>query len=198
MSPVTTPVGQPLPGASFAQGSKRFFRGYVHFSGRASRSEFWWAMLCMLLLCAVAYAPMFILAFAMEAGIGADPGNPNAALDGLGTALLWFIGLMVFAMLVALALALPSLAVMWRRLQDAGFHGAFTLLSFVGLGIVPLVMCFFESNPEGARFDPSYRQQAMTSWAQGQQPGYPAPGYAPQPQSYGGLSYGGQPYGEQR
>ena len=40
----------PLYGATFGQAVKRFFKNYVKFSGRASRSEFWFAYLFTILV----------------------------------------------------------------------------------------------------------------------------------------------------
>lgn len=39
------PLDQPLYGATIGQAFVRFWKKYVVFSGRASRSEFWWAVL---------------------------------------------------------------------------------------------------------------------------------------------------------
>ncbi|MEV7527244.1 DUF805 domain-containing protein [Agrococcus sediminis] len=191
MSTSAVPVGQPLPGASFGQSVRRFFQGFLVFSGRASRSEFWWAMLFTFLVSLLSQVPFWIawIGFMMQAvsveaaGVGADQ---EALLAPLGAMFGWLALLVV----VSLALAVPTYAVMWRRVQDAGFHGAFALLSLVGLGIVPLVMCFFPSNPLGARFDRGATAQA---WDAGQpslaQP-YAASGYGA-PAAYGqGGGYG--------
>ncbi|SMX99480.1 Protein of unknown function (DUF805) [Brevibacterium aurantiacum] len=48
----------PLYGASFGQAVKRFFKKYTHFSGRASRSEFWWMALFAFL---VQLIPMILI-----------------------------------------------------------------------------------------------------------------------------------------
>lgn len=148
------PLGQPLHGASFGIAVKRYFRGYVGFSGRASRSEYWWTFLFTFLVGLVVGAP-YIVAWSMFAaqvfaGDDLDGLAPGASLASTGALM---AACLVLLLLVNLALLLPSLAVMWRRLQDANFHGAFSLFALAGLGIVPLIMCFFESNPEGIRFD---------------------------------------------
>jgi len=46
-APAREPATLDLPfyGASFGASVRRFFRKYAVFTGRASRSEFWWAML---------------------------------------------------------------------------------------------------------------------------------------------------------
>ena len=36
---------QPVTGCSFKDAIIRYWKGYVRFRGRASRSEYWWAML---------------------------------------------------------------------------------------------------------------------------------------------------------
>lgn len=194
------PVGQPLHGASFGQAIKRFFQGYVQFSGRASRSEFWWAMLFSFLVSLVAQIPFWIayvgvIARAIDAenaGVGSTV-DPSYVLAPLGAMLGWLALLLV----VSLALLLPTYAAMWRRLQDANFHGAFALLSIVGFGIVPLIMCILPSNPAGVQYDPAYRA------ASGQGYGQPV-GFAPPPQPYGQAPFGqapsgqpSQPYGQQ-
>jgi uncharacterized membrane protein YhaH (DUF805 family) len=206
------PVGQPLYGASFGQAVQRFFRGYVKFSGRASRSEFWWAYLLVTVLTLVAQIPFWIAwirfmaeAMALEASPGAAA-DSDAMLAAMGPMLGW-MGVML---LVVLALFLPYLAVQWRRLQDANFHGAFALLNIISLGIVPFVMSFFPSHPAGVRFDPTFSQQ--TAFA-GPEPAFGQPVYQPVPgqlpygqapgaeassPAYGGATYGGQPYGAQQ
>ncbi|WP_425845334.1 DUF805 domain-containing protein [Agrococcus sp. TSP3-2-1] len=186
------PVGQPLHGASFGQAIKRFFQGYVQFSGRASRSEFWWAMLFTTVISLVAQIPFWIayvglVARAIDAeraGAGSTV-DPSYVLAPLGAMLGWLALLLV----VGLALLLPTYAVMWRRLQDANFHGAFALLSVVGFGIVPLIMCILPSNPAGVQYDPAYRAMYGQGYAQPWQPGQ---------QPYGQAPYGQQPHGQQQ
>lgn len=209
-SSTTVPVGQPLHGASFGQAVARFFRGYVQFSGRASRSEFWWAMLFTSLVSLGVQIPFWIVwAIFMTRVVGSaaasntDPANFSGMpqeVAGLMGGLLLMVGLLV---LVSLAITLPSIAVMWRRLQDANFHGAFALLSLVGFGIVPLILCFFESNPAGIRFDPGFAGQGGAAYGQLQRYGQPfAQPYGEPAQPYGqpygqpGQLYGQQPYGQ--
>lgn len=191
------PVGQPLHGASFGQAIKRFFQGYVKFSGRASRSEFWWAMLFGFLISLVAQIPFWIAyvqlivrTIELDERLGSNT-PPDAILGPLGAMLGWLALLLV----VSLALLLPTYAAMWRRLQDANFHGAFALLSIVGFGIVPLILCIFPSNPAGVQYDPAYR--ALYGQGYGQPAGFAPPGQPYAPQQYG-QQYGQQPYGEQQ
>lgn len=195
MSTTAVPVGQPLHGASFWQAVTRFWKGYVTFSGRASMSEFWWAMLFTFVVALLAQVPLWISYVAlMVQAIGLDQTDPTADPTAVLGAMFAMFGWLIPIMLVTLAIMLPSLAVMWRRLQDANFHGAFALLQIVSLGIVPLIMCLFPSRPEGIRFDPAYRAQLAAYYGYGQQ------AYGQQPyaqQAYGQQAYGQQPYTQQ-
>ena len=55
----------------------------------------------------------------------------------------------------ALAIVVPSLALIWRRLHDTNRSGGYfflALIPFVG-SIILLVFMLLDSNPAGARFD---------------------------------------------
>ena len=198
----TVPVGQPLYGASFGVSIKRFFKGYVMFSGRASLSEFWWAMLFTFLLALVVQIPFWVVWVAfMTQAVAADAASAPVSDSGMLALSGGMLAVIAVMAVVSLAIVLPTYAVMWRRLQDANFHGAFMLLSLVGLGIVPLVMCALPSNPEGIRFDPAYSGHlpygygppAAASPAYGQPALY---GPAASSPAYGQPAYGQQPYGQ--
>lgn len=184
------PVGQPLPGVSFGTAVKRYFKGYVVFSGRASRSEFWWAQLFTFIITLIPLVFMFIAMFGMlGAMVAAAASEDEAAMIAsatAGTGGMFLSALLV--LVVSLPLILPTYAVMWRRLQDANFHGALSLLSLAGFSIVPMIMCIMPSSPEGIRYDPAYRAQYAAQYAQGQA------AYGQQP--YAQPGYGQQPYGQ--
>ncbi|MGC5076273.1 DUF805 domain-containing protein [Agrococcus sp. DT81.2] len=196
----TVPVGQPLYGASFGQSIQRFFQGYVKFSGRASRSEFWWAMLFTFLLALVVQIPFWVVWVAfMTQAVAAETASTPVSDSGLLALSGGMLAVIAVMAVVSLAIVLPTYAVMWRRLQDANFHGAFMLLSLVGLGIVPLVMCALPSNPEGVRFDPAYSGQIAYGYQPAASPAYGQPvlyGPAASSPAYGQQPYGQQPYGQ--
>lgn len=80
--------------------------------------------------------------------------DSNAAVNAYQDAHMGqIIAILIGLALVSLLTWLATLAVSWRRLQDAGFHGAFWLLSLNGLSIVPFVMYFFPSSPNGLKYD---------------------------------------------
>ena len=85
---------------------KSFFKGYVDFTGRSTRSEYWWIWLTNMILLVPFYSVYFKAL--------ANPRN-EAALMALG-------GIAIIYMIFGIALFLPGLALTVRRLRDAGFH----------------------------------------------------------------------------
>ena len=94
---------------------KNFFKGYVDFEGRSTRSEYWLVWLTNILLLIPFYSAYFDVIFSEEN-------------DG---ALLVFGGLAIIYMIFGLALFLPWLALTVRRLRDAGFHWALIFVGFI-------------------------------------------------------------------
>jgi uncharacterized membrane protein YhaH (DUF805 family) len=151
-------LSRPLYGASFMQATKRFFKSYAKFSGRASRSEYWWVTLFVFLIELVPLVLLLGGAIIMAATSTYDPytyetTSPNGfglLLVILGYALLIIIGL---------ALLIPSIAITWRRLHDGNFAGPFYflgLIPYVG-ALVLLVFTVLPSKAEGRRFDAELR-----------------------------------------
>lgn len=139
-------LNRPLYGASFGEASKRFFKNYANFKGRASRSEYWWAQLMIFLLQLIPWI-LYIIGLPMML-ISSQTGAPNG-----GGIALFAIGL-ILIILVGLAVLIPSIAIAWRRLHDANFAGPFWFLSLTSVGsIIVLVFTILPSKPEGRRFD---------------------------------------------
>jgi uncharacterized membrane protein YhaH (DUF805 family) len=123
----------PLYGATFGQAIARFFRSYARFSGRASRSEYWCVQL------AVAAVAIFCVAIVAVAG------DPSA----LGR-----MSLVPVAVFV-LVCALPSWALLVRRLHDADLSGwmcLLLLLPYIG-SVLAIVFGVLPPKPLGERFD---------------------------------------------
>ncbi|WNS72811.1 DUF805 domain-containing protein [Streptococcus sp. DTU_2020_1001019_1_SI_AUS_MUR_006] len=108
------------------QAYKNFFKGYVDFTGRSTRSEYWWIWLTNILLLIPLYSAYFNAIF--------SEGEEGAFL-ALG-------GLAIVYMIFGLALILPMLALTVRRLRDAGFHWALIFVHFIPVvgGIALLVL----------------------------------------------------------
>ena len=136
------PLDAPLRGASFGQAFSRFFKKYVTFHGRASRSEFWWWFLANFIISGVLY------------GISYTMGTPMTTNEsGVPTPV--YTAALIPYTLWGLATFIPWLALAWRRLHDANRSGGWWfigLIPFVGW-IILLVFFLLPPVPEGARFD---------------------------------------------
>jgi uncharacterized membrane protein YhaH (DUF805 family) len=140
------PLWAPYYGAPFPIAVKRFFKKYATFSGRASRSEYWWwtlvsvgvGVVLNLIVGAGAAATTTASSFSSTAAPG-----PGATF---GTILLVIWGL---------ATVVPSLALSVRRLHDGNFSGWLLLVGLVPFlgAIALLVFMILPSNPAGQRFD---------------------------------------------
>jgi len=141
--PVTdqAPTGSPLAPrkVSFGQAISRFYGNYANFSGRASRSEYWFAWLYSSLV----GLPLYRLAFP---SIDPDTGLPIPNMLWLGIMSLWFLANLV-----------PSLAVLWRRFHDVNKSGGYyfmALIPIVGAILVLIALCK-DSDAQQNRFGPA-------------------------------------------
>jgi uncharacterized membrane protein YhaH (DUF805 family) len=140
------PLWAPYYGAPFQAAVKRFFKKYATFSGRASRSEYWWWTL-------VAVAVSIVLNIIIGAGGAAT--TTASSLSGTPApgpgATVGYVLLVIWG----LATIVPSLALSVRRLHDGNFSGWLLLLVLVPFlgAIALLVFMILPSNPAGQRFD---------------------------------------------
>lgn len=167
MSAASPPLSPPLPGASFGQAISRFFRKYATFRGRASKSEFWWVALFLFL---VALVPNTLLAIGLTSGLvhsfgervpvsaGTDPdtaalvgyAHPPLLDDPTAMALIP-LGALLGGILFA-ALAVPTLALVWRRLHDAGLAGPWFLVTLLPVvGVLFFLVLMLQPTARGAR-----------------------------------------------
>jgi uncharacterized membrane protein YhaH (DUF805 family) len=93
--------------------ARRPLLNYAKFSGRASRAEFWWFCLFMLLFFTAAWIVLFAIAATVE-GPGSQPSVTVMGSIGVGGAAL---------ILLYLAVLVPSIAVQVRRLHDINRSG---------------------------------------------------------------------------
>ncbi|MDZ8170698.1 DUF805 domain-containing protein [Microbacterium xanthum] len=146
MTNASASLSQPLYGATFGQAFTRFWKKYATFTGRASRSEFWWWYLAYLLISTVLSIVLTILAFAGATFDGPTTATTPGPLFGVGMAILglWFLVIIV-----------PTLAISWRRLHDTNRSGLWWFVGFIPVvgGIILLVLLVLDSDPAGARFD---------------------------------------------
>ncbi|MDO5286343.1 MAG: DUF805 domain-containing protein [Actinomycetia bacterium] len=129
------------PSVTFGQAMKLGLKNWTNFSGRASRSEFWWWYLGVGVASTVLQVVLALLSTAVVAA-----GGENAAAV-MGIVMYGVMGLF------GLAVVIPTLSLWVRRLHDTNQPGMWLLLHLACLGIVPFIMAIMESNPAGARFD---------------------------------------------
>lgn len=97
----------------FGEAIKAGFAGSTTWSGRSTRAEFWWWMLFVWLLTLIPYIGVFASMDWTSDGEGSVQGS------GGGASALWLI----VALIVVLALLLPTIAVSVRRLHDTSHSG---------------------------------------------------------------------------
>jgi uncharacterized membrane protein YhaH (DUF805 family) len=139
------PLSAPLYGAAFAIALKRFWSKYATFTGRASRSEWWWAALAYFVVAGV-FEILLSVSGSASKSIGPD-GIPTYGLGFWVVDTVWF--LWVAATLI------PGLALFSRRLHDSNLSAWFLLLVLVPFAgwIALLVLAALDSKPDGQRFE---------------------------------------------
>ncbi|MDR1607202.1 MAG: DUF805 domain-containing protein [Deltaproteobacteria bacterium] len=107
---------------------------YALIYGRARRREYWMFML---------WETIIITALAIV-GVIFSAVSPT-------------LGMLVFIvlLLVCLGLVVPVVAVGVRRLHDIGQTGWIMALNLIGLGIVPFIMAFLDSQPGENKYGPN-------------------------------------------
>ncbi|KRN23324.1 DUF805 domain-containing protein [Lacticaseibacillus camelliae] len=96
---------------------KAFFGNYFNFTGRSSRSEYWWVILFGAILSIVAMIGFIVAVVGSAIGLDPDTMSPAKIFGHMGIGLVIFLLLVI---LVALVLLVPSLALLIRRYRDAG------------------------------------------------------------------------------
>ena len=99
---------------------KKFWKGYVDFEGRSTRSDYWFAYLVNALITWGLY-----IVVAVFGGIASATDSTVLAIFSL------ILGLIMF--IYAVAAFLPGLAVTVRRLRDAGYNWPYIFVAFIPL-----------------------------------------------------------------
>jgi len=124
----------------FSEAISSFWTNYVTFRGRARRLEYW-----------------FVALFLFLATLGATILDIAIFSDALGEFLEDSGGLGVIGALLTLAVFLPSLSLLVRRLHDTNRSGWWVLIGLIPLAgaIVLFVFVLLDSDPGENRFGPS-------------------------------------------
>ena len=114
---------------SFSTAVSLFFKKYANFSGRASRSMYWWVILFMFII----YLICILIMYSFNETFG-----------------------YLLNAIAGLIFIVPYLALSVRRMHDIGKGGGWIFISLVPLigGIWYLVLCLTASEPYDNRFGP--------------------------------------------
>ena len=125
----------------FGQAIRSCLGKYGTFSGRASRSEFWWFYLFTAIVSGI---PIFLGAIVLAVASGS---SGNGSADGFG--LLIAVVLYIIGFLASLAFFIPTLAVGCRRLHDRGTSGWLQLLLLVPCANIILIIFWVLAGTDG-------------------------------------------------
>lgn len=142
-----------------------FLKKYATFSGRASRSEFWWFMLFIYLMLLVLISVFVTIGITLALATNYDEKTAALMIVGIG---------FLPPMACLFVFFIPMIAVAVRRLHDRNMSGWWYLL-FMALSIIPLIgyisgiiaiIIFAQKGTDGQnRFgpDPLASQSAVTA-----------------------------------
>ena len=120
--------GRPAFAMSFGGALKTCFMDkFANFSGRASRSEFWWCYLAFSLIGMVLWGVWFGMFLLFD-----------LMMDDVTAAIVCCI----VGSFAYIGVSIPYLAVSVRRLHDVGYSGWWMLISFVPMGGIILLVWF--------------------------------------------------------
>jgi uncharacterized membrane protein YhaH (DUF805 family) len=142
-SALLPPLELPHYGIGFVDAVKRAFKKYATFTGRASRSEYWWWTLFTF----ITYLVLGLLTYVVGIATSRDGGRTPGLLA---------VPLIILFAVFALGIIVPTLALTVRRLHDAGYSGLLALLflvPYVG-GLIIMIFALMPSSPAGAKYDP--------------------------------------------
>ena len=97
---------------------KKFWKGYVDFEGRSTRSDYWFAYLANMLTVVAFYVLLAVF------------GGIAGATDSSFLAVISLILLLIF-FAYGIAACLPGIAVTVRRLRDAGYNWPYIFVAFI-------------------------------------------------------------------
>ena len=110
---------------------KKFWKGYVDFEGRSTRSDYWFAYSAHVLIFFASY-----LLLAVFERMDSETGSSDLFTIGVILLLIFFA--------YGVAAVLPGIALTVRRLRDAGYNWPYIFVAFipfVGWIILIVLLC---------------------------------------------------------
>lgn len=117
---------------------KKFWKGYVDFTGCSTPSDYWFAYSAHVLILFAWY-----LLLAVFERMAAETGSSDLFTIGVILPLIFFA--------YGVATVLPGIAITVSRLRDAGYHWAFIFLRFA-LGIGGIILLVLYCQPTKVEF----------------------------------------------
>ena len=107
---------------------KKYWMGYVDFTGRSSRSDYWLAVLANTIVTIILFSILIVVT------VFDSPDSPYHIILNI---------LSLLVMTYFPASFIPSIAIQVRRLRDAGYHWALIFLRFAFvIGDIVLLVLF--------------------------------------------------------
>lgn len=155
-APTAGPGLQASPGTRPREAWRRFWRGAVEFAGRSAPAEFWWPYLINgALAVAVFAATSLIFTLTLGAMVGVARGFDESTWSAANAGATRIAAVAVA--LWGLALAVPTAALLVRRLRDAGLSGWLALLALLpvlGVLVVTALALMPTASPATPADDP--------------------------------------------
>ena len=139
---------------TFIESISTCFKKYATISGRASRAEFWWFQLFLSFISIIVCLIPFVVVLSTISQQSQGTPIPD---DSFITQFSTMIVFMFLMQMVSLALLVPTICVMVRRLHDVGHSGFeifFGLIPFVG-AIYCLVLFLLPSEKGDNQYGPN-------------------------------------------
>lgn len=115
---------------------KKYWMGYVDFTGRSSRSDYWLAVLANTIVTIILFSILIVVI------VFDSPDSPYHIILNI---------LYLLVMTYFPASFIPSIAIQVRRLRDAGFHWALIFLRFASV-IGDIVLLVLSCQPTKVEF----------------------------------------------
>ena len=135
----------------FTEAIKHVFSNYATFQGRASRSEFWWFYLFMIIANSIISIPYTIGLATSANTMTVNEATGQVTSGGLSGLAIFGIVLLVIWLLATI---IPLIAVSVRRLHDTDRSGGWWWLNFLCCigGIILIIFYVQPSTPGPNRF----------------------------------------------
>lgn len=128
------PQGRPAKMMSFSDALSSYFSRAFDYSGRSTRSEYWWAYLGVGLMSALVNAVLGVI-------------------EGINGELSLFFS--VIGLLVGIALGFPWIALFVRRMHDLGKSGWWLLMIIIPFAAIFLIiLCMMDGEPTANIYGP--------------------------------------------